>query len=83
VSLELHRPDGRGGLEPRQAADRDWRNQLRSSRWGEDMPGRRLSRMKNTEMDPTGLGRSVLFWVALAALTFAVLVVGYGTGFWG
>jgi len=82
VSLQLHRPDGRGGLEPRTVADRDWRNQLRSKRWGERLSGGRLPRMKNTEMDPTGLGSSVLFWVSLAALTFVILVLGYGTGFW-
>jgi hypothetical protein len=33
-------------------------------------------------MNPTSTLRSVLFWVALAALTFGVLVVGYGIGFW-
>jgi hypothetical protein len=26
---------------------------------------------------------AVAFWVVLAVLTFVVLVVGYGTGFWG
>jgi hypothetical protein len=82
MSLELHRPDGRGGLEPRTPADRDWRSQLRSKRWGEDLSHKRLPRMKNTEMSPTGFGLSVLFWVSLAGLTFAILVVGYGTGFW-
>jgi hypothetical protein len=25
----------------------------------------------------------MLFWFALGALTFVLLVVGYGTGFWG
>jgi hypothetical protein len=33
-------------------------------------------------MDPTSRARSLVFWLALAALTFAILVVGYGTGFW-
>jgi hypothetical protein len=33
-------------------------------------------------MNPTGRMRSVLFWVALAAATFLIIVVGYGTGFW-
>jgi hypothetical protein len=83
MSLQLHRPDGRGGLEPRAVADRDWRDQLRSKRWGERLPGRRLPRMKNSEMNPTGIALSVLFWLSLAALTFVILVLGYGTGFWG
>jgi hypothetical protein len=33
-------------------------------------------------MNPTSVGRSVAMWVGLAILTFGVLVVGYGTGFW-
>jgi hypothetical protein len=82
MSLELHKPDGRGGLEPR-PADRDWRSQLRSPRWGERLSGGRLPRMKNSEMNPTGAGLAILFWISLAALTFIILVLGYGTGFWG
>jgi len=34
-------------------------------------------------MNPTSVLMSVLFWVGLGALTFFLLVVGYGTGFWG
>ena len=34
MTLRLHRPDGEGGLEPRPVTDQDWRNQLRSPRWG-------------------------------------------------
>jgi hypothetical protein len=33
-------------------------------------------------MNPTSRLRSVLFWFSLAFLTFVVLVVGYGIGFW-
>jgi hypothetical protein len=33
-------------------------------------------------MDPTSRFRSALFWLVLGVLTFAVLVAGYGTGFW-
>jgi hypothetical protein len=83
MSLQLHRPDGEGGLEPRPVTDQDWQNQLRSSRWGSTLRRGRLPALKNTEMNPTSTARSVLFWVGLAALTFAVLVVGYRTGFWG
>jgi hypothetical protein len=81
MSLELHRPDGRGGLEPG-PVERDWRTQLRSPRWGGRLAGKRLPRMNNSEMNPTGPAISVLFWVGLAALTFVLLVLGYGTGFW-
>jgi hypothetical protein len=26
---------------------------------------------------------SVLFWLGLGAATFVILILGYGTGFWG
>ena len=83
MSLQLHRPDGEGGLEPRPAADRDWRAQLRSPRRGSSLRGDRLPENKNPEMNPTPGPMSVMFWLGLGALTFIVLVVGYGTGFWG
>lgn len=82
MSLQLHRPDGEGGLEPRPVSDKNWRNQLRSPRWGSGLRGERLPGLKNTEMDPTSRFRSALFWLALGVLTFVVLVAGYGTGFW-
>ena len=82
MSLQLHRPDGKGGLEPRVVVERDWRRQLRSSRWGAALENGRLPELKNPEMNPTSVGRSVALWVGLAVLTFVALVVGYGTGFW-
>ena len=82
MSLQLHRPDGHGGLEPRTVRDQNWRNQLRSPRWGSALRGGELPDLKNTEMNPTSTFRSVLFWVALGGLTFVVLVAGYGSGFW-
>jgi hypothetical protein len=84
VTLQLHRPDGKGGLEPRPPAEApvDWRTQLRSSRWGASLPGGHLPRLRNPEMNPTSAARSVAFWAFLAGLTFVVLLVGYGTGFW-
>jgi hypothetical protein len=82
MSLQLHRPDGEGGLEPRQAAGSDWRTQLRSARWGTDLRGDRLPKLNNTEMDPTSRFRSVLFWLGLAFVTFVIVALGYGTGFW-
>jgi hypothetical protein len=84
MTLQLHRPDGQGGLEPRPREETavDYRTQLRSPRWGASLPGRRLPRLLNPEMNPTSPARAVLFWGALAALTFVVLVLGYGVGFW-
>jgi hypothetical protein len=82
MTLKLNRPDGEGGVEPRPATSDDWRTQLRSPRWGSELDGARLPALKNPEMNPTSRFRSVLFWLVLAALTFGVLVVGYGSGFW-
>ena len=33
-------------------------------------------------MNPTSRFMSVLFWLGLGVLTFLILVVGYGIGFW-
>jgi len=82
MSLQLHRPDGKGGLEPRLVVERDWRHQLRSRRWGAALAKGRLPELKNPEMNPTSVARSIAFWVGLALLTFVVLIAGYGTGFW-
>ncbi len=82
MTLQLHRPDGEGGLEPR-PAEPDWQSQLRSTRWGSTLRRERLPELKNTEMYPTSRVMSILFWVGLAALTFVLLVAGYATGFWG
>lgn len=82
MTLQLHRPDGEGGLEPRPVTDQDWQNQLRSERWGSALPKDRLPDLKNPEMNPTSTLRSVLFWLALGVATFVVLVAGYGIGFW-
>ena len=83
MTLQLHRPDGKGGIEPRNVSERNWRRQLRSARWGAALPRGQLPEMKNPEMNPTRTWVSVLFWLGLGALTFVLLVVGYGTGFWG
>ena len=82
MTLQLHRPDGEGGLEPRPVGEPDWRGQLQSPRWGSGLKGGQLPELKNPEMDPTSRYRSVLLWLGLAIATFVVLVVGYGTGFW-
>jgi hypothetical protein len=81
MSLQLHRPDGEGGLEAG-PAETDWRAQLRSPRWGAGLRRHRLPDLKNPEMYPTSTFMSILFWLGLAVATFLLLVVGYGTGFW-
>ena len=83
MTLKLHRPDGEGGLQPDPTPEPDWRSQLRSPRWGQSLERNRLPELKNPEMNPTSIGRSILFWLSLAAGTFVILVLGYGTGFWG
>jgi hypothetical protein len=82
MSLQLHRPDGKGGLEPRPVREPNWRRALLSSRWGSGRNDGKMPELRNTEMNPTSTVMAVLFWVGLAALTFILLVVGYGTGFW-
>jgi hypothetical protein len=79
MTLQLHRPDGRGGLVPTpppgHGGAEDWRKGLRSPRW-------RVARLRNTEMNPTSTVAAVAFWVVLAGLTFVLLLWGYGSHFW-
>ena len=82
MSLQLHRPDERGVLRPEPGPQPDYRDQLRSPRWGLALRGGRLPALKNPEMRPTSLLVSVMFWVGLAVLTFILLVAGYGLGIW-
>ncbi len=82
MSLQLHRPDGKGGLEVRAAADEDYRDRLRSPRWGASLRGGRLPELANPEMNPTSTPRAVAFWVVLGVITFVVIVAGYGVGIW-
>jgi hypothetical protein len=82
MTLQLHRPDGEGGLEPTPVADSDWRTQLRSERWGDGLRGDRPPALNNPEMNPTSRFRSVLFWLGLAFVTFILVAAGYGSGFW-
>ena len=83
MTLQHHRPDGAGGLEPRPVVDPNWRRQLRSPRWGAALRGGKLPPLANSEMNPARSGISLAVWLGLGALTFVLLVVGYGTGFWG
>jgi hypothetical protein len=82
MSLQLHRPDGQGGLERRTVADQNWRRQLRSPRWGASLKGGHLPPLANPEVNPTRTAVSIGFWLGLGALTFVLLLLGYGTGFW-
>ena len=82
MSLQLHRPDDKGDLEPRPVAETNWRAQLQSPRWGSARRGGKLPRLANPEMNPTSTFMAVAFWLSLGALTFLVLLLGYGTGFW-
>jgi hypothetical protein len=83
MTLKLHKPDGEGGLEPRPVIEPNWRAQLRSPRWGKALEHGRLPELKNPEMNPTSTLISVLFWLGLGVGTFVILILGYGTGFWG
>jgi hypothetical protein len=82
MSLQLHRRDDEGGLEAR-PSEPDWQAQLRSPLWGSRLRRKRLPDLKNSEMNPTPTFISILFWVGLAVATFVLLVIGYGTRFWG
>jgi len=74
VSLKLYRPTP-GGLEPAPVEQRTWRSRLRSRRW-------KAAKLANPEMQPTSSRLAVVFWIVLAALTFAIIFVGYGVGLW-
>jgi hypothetical protein len=74
MSLKVYRP-GPDGLEPNPVELRTWRSRLRSRRW-------KPAPLTNAELEPTSPGLAVLFWLGLAALTFVVLLVGYGLGIW-
>lgn len=82
MSLQLHRPDERGVLKPEPGPAPDYRDQLRSPRWGLALRGEKLPKIANPEMRPTSRLVAVGFWLGLAFTTFALLVLGYGVGFW-
>ena len=76
MSLKLYRPSDEG-LQPKpDETPVDWRASLRSRRW-------RPAALENPEVDKTHPVVGLLFFVVLAAITFVVLVLGYGSGFWG
>ncbi len=75
MSLKLYRPT-RDGLEQRPVEARNWRAQLRSRRW-------RAPPLENSEKNPPSALVGVLFFGGMAFLTFVLLLLGYGTRFWG
>jgi hypothetical protein len=75
MSLRLYRP-GPEGLEPAPVEQRTWRSRLVSRRW-------RPAAMDNPELQQTSNRVAVIFWIGLAVLTFFLILVGYGIGFWG
>ncbi|MDA8202394.1 MAG: hypothetical protein M0Z49_06495 [Chloroflexi bacterium] len=74
MPLKLYRP-GPEGLEPSGDANRDYRTQLRSGRW-------RLPPLANPEARPLDTLSGLLFFGSLLLLSFVILLVGYGVGFW-
>lgn len=75
MSLKLYRPTP-DGLEPNPVETRNWRGRLLSRRW-------QPAELENPEIPGTSPLLAVAFFGGLALLTFLVLVLGYGTGFWG
>jgi hypothetical protein len=79
VTLQLHRPDGKGVMvptpPPSKSRNEDWRQGLRSTRW-------RVAPLRNSEMNPTSTTAAIGFWLALGGMTFVLLMLGLGSGFW-
>jgi hypothetical protein len=71
----MYRPGPDGGLEVAEGEAGDYRELLRSPRWG-------AAPLENPEAEKTDPRIAVAFVVGLSALTLVVLVLGYGSGFW-
>jgi hypothetical protein len=82
MSLQLHRPDGKGGLEVHPGTEGNYRSTLRSPRWGAALRGGRLPELANPEMNPTSTGRAAAFWLVLGIITFMIVLAGYLSGVW-
>ena len=72
----MYRPSGEGGLEPVSEQVPDYPDQLRSGRWN-------AAPLENPEVEKTDPRLAVLAIAVLGAATLVVLVLGYGSGFWG
>ena len=76
MTLKLHRPDERGVITSHPPEKRaDWRATLKSPRWN-------AAPLKSPEMNPTSRPASVIYWLVLGVITFGILMLGYGSGFW-
>ena len=85
MTLKLHRPDGEGGLEPEPGAGPELAQPAALAALGQRRSSRgRLPDAQEPGDEPDVDGRcpSCSGW-ASAAATFVILVLGYGTGFWG
>jgi hypothetical protein len=74
--VTIVRPTAEGGLEPLTGDVGDYRERLRSRRWG-------AAPLENPEVESTDPRIAVAFIVGLLVLTFVLLVAGYASGFWG
>ena len=72
----MYRPSAEGGLEAAPAESGDYRDGLQSSRWN-------AAPLENPEVEKTDGRIVVAAIVILSAITLLVLVLGYGSGFWG
>ncbi|HEX8026648.1 MAG TPA: hypothetical protein VF484_10615 [Candidatus Limnocylindrales bacterium] len=81
MTLQLHHPDGKGGLEQTPVGP-DYRTQFRSPRWGKALHSKELPAFSNPEMQPTPVLLSIAFWGGLAFATFVIVALGYGLKFW-
>ena len=78
MTLQLHRPDGRGGLvrRPRPGgAGRGLAGRPAVVRW-------RVAPLGNSEMNPTSTRQPWPSGSCWPRLTFALLLLGYGSHFW-
>ena len=76
TDVTMYRPSAEGGLEPVTSEVGDYRERLRSRRWG-------AAPLENPEVESTDPRIAVAFIVGLLAVTFIALVIGYASGFWG
>ena len=72
----MYRGAAEGGLEASSRSGEDYRDKLRSRRWN-------AAPLRNTEAEKTDPRIAVAAIVVLSAVTLVVLIVGYGSGFWG
>ena len=52
MTLQLHKPDGEGGLEPVTDPPEDWRDQLQSTRWGTGLARRPAAEARQPGDEP-------------------------------